>query len=800
MKLDLHTLTQQHNLTPRGIIHIGAYEGKDLKRYPTPDTAKILLIEANPAACEHLQANFADKPNIIISQTAIANPNHPVTLKLTSIESNSSILPLTGYREIYPNLKVTQEITVESRSLDTLLSELNLRPVDFNFLYLDIQGAELLALQGATQLLKYIEAIYTTVSYEELFEGGALRNQVDAFLTEHHFVRVAEANPYHPAWGEAFYLRKQVITHSTLDQTQDFSDQLFQYAFLKLYAQQYNLKVETPAWVGQQLFGHADPPISQEFPPLQQENDTLREALMTHIENPIANVDFRGDFQYHTRYYAPHKSEFCALFQPTTELKGSLQTALKTLRSQGKILVGIYLEYHEKTPVIPIVWYLEWLRGFWETLDKPILYIASNEPEKIPPVEFSEYSPITTKDLEVDCAIAAFYPDFYLLSSCDAVAISNSTFGFVACLLNTQGQYFFRPHLTAEKLIPFNPWNSEPTLKFTEDSSSVTAAIVVESKLHQIQEELEQLQSDYQHNQAELEQTHSQLHQSQTELEQLKIQHNQIIEEWEKSKIQVQTVHKELETSQTHSQKLQTELEQSQTHSQQLQTQLEESQVQSQQLQTQLKDSQTQLKDSQTHSQQLQTQLEESQTHSQQLQTELEQSQTHSQQLQTQLEESQTHSQQLQTELEQSQTHSQQLQTQLEQSQTHSQQLQTELEESQVQSQQLQTELEESQTQLKQLEDQLKKTQSQQQQTQQELDESRSELHQTREELELTQFQLDEIQVELEQSQSQLHQTKQELEEAQSKLQKTQVELQNQPKTNYAEHVKALAKILAETL
>ena len=72
MKLDLYTLTQQHNLTPRGIIHIGAYEGKDLKRYPTPDTAKILLIEANPAACEHLQANFADKPNIIISQTAIA--------------------------------------------------------------------------------------------------------------------------------------------------------------------------------------------------------------------------------------------------------------------------------------------------------------------------------------------------------------------------------------------------------------------------------------------------------------------------------------------------------------------------------------------------------------------------------------------------------------------------------------------------------------------------------------------------------------------------------------------------------
>ncbi|MFZ1025930.1 MAG: FkbM family methyltransferase, partial [Limnoraphis robusta] len=223
MKLDLHTLTQQHNLTPRGIIHIGAYEGKDLKRYPTPDTAKILLIEANPTAVEHLQANFADKPNVIVAHSAIANHNTPVTLNLTSIESNSSILPLTGYREIYPNLKVTQEITVESRSLDTLLNELNLRPTDFNFLYLDIQGAELLALQGATQLLEYIEGIYTTVSYEELFEGAALIDQVDAFLAEHHFVRFAEANPYHPAWGEAFYIREYLTPSS--DEPQLNSDE-----------------------------------------------------------------------------------------------------------------------------------------------------------------------------------------------------------------------------------------------------------------------------------------------------------------------------------------------------------------------------------------------------------------------------------------------------------------------------------------------------------------------------------------------------------------------------------------------
>jgi FkbM family methyltransferase len=725
MKLDLHTLFEQHNLIPRGMIHVGACEGKDLKRYPTPDTAKILLIEANPKAVERLQANFANQPNVRVVHSAIANHNNPVTLNLTSIESSSSILPFTGYQEIYPNLKTTQQITVESHSLDSLLHELNLRPADFNFLYLDIQGAEFLALQGATELLKQIEAIYTTVSYEDLFEGAALIDQVDAFLSEHHFIQVTQANPYHPAWGEAFYIRKQVITGSTLDQIQDFGDQLFQYAFLKIYAQQHHLTVETPVWVGQQLFGYTDPPISEVLPVQREET---HKPTIANTEDLITNVDFQGEFQYHTRYYAPYKTEFCALFQPTPEIEASLETALKNLRSSGKTVVGIYLEYDQDNPTLPIDWYLEWLRGFWETLEAPILYMASNYPEHIPLEDFSDYHPITAKDLEVECDIPPFYPDFYLLSYCDAVAISNSTFSFVASLLNSQGQYFFRPHLTAGKLIPFSPWNSEPILKFTGDSSSsLTAAILGEAKLHQIQAEFAQMQSDYQQIQTELEQ-------SQRELEQSNTQKNQVLVELEQSKNQTENIQKELKKSQADSQKLKTELDKSQADSQKLKTELEQSQADSQKLKT---------------------------------------------------------------ELEQSQADSQKLKTELEQSQADSQKLKTELEQSQADSQKLQTELDKSQAEFKQLQEQLKTTQSQQQTTQKDLDQSRSELHQTREELELTQFQLDEIQVELEQAQSQFHQTKQTLEQTQIELDKSR---KRQPKANYAEHVKTLAKILAETL
>jgi hypothetical protein len=61
MKLNFPDLCQHHNITPRGIILIGAYDGKTLKRLNLPNTVKILVIDANQGAVERLQENFAGK-------------------------------------------------------------------------------------------------------------------------------------------------------------------------------------------------------------------------------------------------------------------------------------------------------------------------------------------------------------------------------------------------------------------------------------------------------------------------------------------------------------------------------------------------------------------------------------------------------------------------------------------------------------------------------------------------------------------------------------------------------------------
>ena len=79
---------------------------------------------------------------------------------------------------------------------------------------------------------------------------------MDDFLEQYGFVRIATSTPYHRTWGDAFYIKRPVVTMYCLGKLGRFGNQLFQYAYLKIYAQIHDLRVETPEWIGQYLFGH----------------------------------------------------------------------------------------------------------------------------------------------------------------------------------------------------------------------------------------------------------------------------------------------------------------------------------------------------------------------------------------------------------------------------------------------------------------------------------------------------------------------------------------------------------------
>lgn len=200
-------LCNEYGITLRGVIHIGAYTGeKEIQRYPV-EMQKIVLIEAHPDMYLQLQEKAKDFPNIQTVNCAITNYNGEGTLYIASNDQSSSLLILKEHKKIYPEISITRQIIVQCRTLDTMMREQRLLPENFNFINIDIQGAELLAFQGASNQLKHTEIIISEVNLVELYDGCVLLEELDNFLRTYGFERKELITPCHPSWGDAFYVK-----------------------------------------------------------------------------------------------------------------------------------------------------------------------------------------------------------------------------------------------------------------------------------------------------------------------------------------------------------------------------------------------------------------------------------------------------------------------------------------------------------------------------------------------------------------------------------------------------------------
>ncbi len=259
-----------------------------------------------------------------------------------------------------------------------------------------------------------------------------------------------------------------IVTMSSLGMNGRFANQIFQYAFLKVYAKKHGLEVRTPPWVGQYLFGCADGLPDREYPSVKQQSKDYRTDLPAAGNSPLKNVDFRGYFQYHTEFYAQYRELFRQWFSPVDEIENRLRPVVEGLRTRGEKIAGIHArrgDYgYSYYFVTPPQWYAAWLDSLRARGENPVVFIAGDDSEAVKK-ELADYNPITAHDLEIALPAAPFYPDFYLLTQCDHLAISNSSFSFAAAMLNSRSDDFVRPHLPSRSLISFDPWNSEPIFR-----------------------------------------------------------------------------------------------------------------------------------------------------------------------------------------------------------------------------------------------------------------------------------------------------------------------------------------------
>lgn len=248
------------------------------------------------------------------------------------------------------------------------------------------------------------------------------------------------------------------ISASRLGLDGRFGNQLLQYGFLRLYAERNGLTLETPDWLGRYLFDHDDPLLGAPLPGIEEH----RIDLAADRAGCFAEHDIRGYFCGDVTGWANEKERFRSLFQPGQMVATMLNSALERVRQAGCTLVAIHLRRGDygwgPFWIAPEQWYLDWLSRIWSDLDRPILYIATDDPRVAE--AFRMYRPIIGRDLPSSPEGVEFLSDFHVLSQADIVATSNSTFSGTAALINPVARFFFRPDRNVASLTPFVPWGA----------------------------------------------------------------------------------------------------------------------------------------------------------------------------------------------------------------------------------------------------------------------------------------------------------------------------------------------------
>lgn len=180
-----------------GIIHMGAHRGQEAPVYDWFNK-KTIWIEANPNLIDFLKDNVSQYINQKIIQALISNQDKIITeFNISDNDGASSSIFKFGKAESHTKIKMTNSIKMESIKLDTLLFQKKIDVNEYNFWVMDLQGAELLALQGANDSLKNCKFIYCEISKEDIYVNGAEWNELKKFLSNYGFIPAWEPETKH---------------------------------------------------------------------------------------------------------------------------------------------------------------------------------------------------------------------------------------------------------------------------------------------------------------------------------------------------------------------------------------------------------------------------------------------------------------------------------------------------------------------------------------------------------------------------------------------------------------------------
>jgi FkbM family methyltransferase len=136
--------------------HVGMFVSKAIREIG--DTGLVIAVEPSDVGQRYLRHNCGLLPNVVLVQKAISDHDGTGKLYLSAESSCNSIMH-----------KHKNSVDVGLVTVDSLVKQLELKQLDL--IKIDIEGAELEALQGATKTLEQFDVKLAIAAYHQMQNG-----------------------------------------------------------------------------------------------------------------------------------------------------------------------------------------------------------------------------------------------------------------------------------------------------------------------------------------------------------------------------------------------------------------------------------------------------------------------------------------------------------------------------------------------------------------------------------------------------------------------------------------------------
>jgi FkbM family methyltransferase len=183
-----------------GIIHIGANGGQESDMYYRQGNRKVVFIEASPFVMPTLLNRISKYKNQIAIQALVIDKDGiecDFLCDKNNAGQSSSLFDFHLHKKMFPKVVMGECIKLIGKTLPTILKENNINLDEYKHINMDVEGAELLVLKGAVDILNNFETIILEVSDFESRNGQPLFKDIEDFMSLHNFIKLNQRKIHH---------------------------------------------------------------------------------------------------------------------------------------------------------------------------------------------------------------------------------------------------------------------------------------------------------------------------------------------------------------------------------------------------------------------------------------------------------------------------------------------------------------------------------------------------------------------------------------------------------------------------